>query len=89
MIWALFRGALPNFIVVKRLFKICFNGLFLGQNIHFDFEVDKNALVLYDSCGAWLNGEYYIVTPQNFKVNENGSIIRTVEKLISIFYKMN
>ena len=54
----------------------------LGQNINFDFEVDKNALVVYYSCGAWLNGEYYIVTPQD--LNENGPIIRTVKNWVRV-----
>ena len=35
--------------------------LILGQEINFDFEVEKNALVGFYSCGAWFNGEYYII----------------------------
>ena len=32
-----------------------------GQEISFNFEVEKNAIVGYLSCGAWFNGEYYII----------------------------
>ena len=33
----------------------------LGQQINFDFEVEKNAIVGPYSCGAWFDGEYYII----------------------------
>ena len=61
--------------------------LFLGKNINFDFEVDKNALVTHLSCGAWLNGDYYIVTTNDLKEETNGPIVRTVENLS--LYRMN
>ena len=35
--------------------------LILGQEINFDFEVEQNAHVGLYSCGAWFNGEYYII----------------------------
>ena len=33
----------------------------IGQEIPFNFEVEKNAIVGLYSCGAWFNGEYYII----------------------------
>ena len=53
----------------------------LGKNINFDFEADKNALIWYHSCGAWLNGEYYILTGLHPDESEFGPIIRTVQEL--------
>ena len=55
----------------------------LGQQINFDFEVEKNAIVGPFSCGAWFDGEYYIIdaTVREFT---NG-IIRNVEFFISNF----
>merc|ERR1712235_79200 len=56
---------------------------FQGQQINFDFEVEKNAIVGPFSCGAWFDGEYYIIdaTVREFT---NG-IIRNVEFFISNF----
>ena len=34
----------------------------LGQKIPFEFEAEKDALVGRASCGAWFNGEYYIIS---------------------------
>ena len=50
----------------------------IGQQISFDFEVDKNAIVGYHACGAWLNGEYYII---DSSLDENGVIrkVKTIE----------
>ena len=33
----------------------------LGEAINFDFEIEKNAFAGFYSCGAWFNGEYYII----------------------------
>ena len=33
----------------------------LGQEINFNFEVERDAVAGYNSCGAWQNGEYYII----------------------------
>ena len=33
----------------------------IGEAIDFDFEVEGNAFAGYFSCGAWFNGEYYII----------------------------
>ena len=49
----------------------------LGQQINFDFEVEKNAIVGPFSCGAWFDGEYYIIDATVREVY-NG-IIRNVE----------
>merc|ERR1719259_734607 len=35
---------------------------FQGKKINFNFEVEKDALVWENSCGAWFNGEYHIIT---------------------------
>ena len=43
-------------------------------------------MIFYDSCGAWLNGEYYTVSPQDY--TENGPIIRRVEKFTLGCYVM-
>ena len=51
------------------------NTFILGKKINFEFEVDKTALVWYNSCGAWLNGEYHIITEYN---SESGAMIRKV-----------
>ena len=32
-----------------------------GEEINFDFEVEKDAFAGFFSCGAWLNGEYFII----------------------------
>ena len=32
-----------------------------GEAINFDFEIEKNAFAGFYSCGAWFNGEYYII----------------------------
>ena len=53
----------------------CNKGFILGEKINFEFEVDKTALVWYNSCGAWLNGEYHIITEYN---SESGAMIRKV-----------
>ena len=34
---------------------------YLGKNIGVNFEVDRLAFVGWLSCGAWFNGEYYII----------------------------
>ena len=49
---------------------------FSGKKINFDFEVDRTALVYEQSCGAWLNGEYYIITGAS---KETESILRKVK----------
>ena len=46
----------------------------LGQEINFNFDVDREAIVGYHSCGAWLNGEYYIIDGTRGK-----GVIRTVK----------
>ena len=50
--------------------------VFSGKKINFDFEVDRTALVYEQSCGAWLNGEYFIITGAS---KETGSILRKVK----------
>ena len=50
--------------------------VFSGKKINFDFEVDRTALVYEQSCGAWLNGEYYIITGAS---KETESILRKVK----------
>ena len=54
-----------------------------GQQINFDFEVEKNAIVGYHSCGAWLNGEYYIID-SSFEIPGSNGFIRKVETTDSI-----
>lgn len=51
---------------------------FSGKKINFDFEVDKTALVFELSCGAWLNGEYYIITGGT---KQTGPILRKVRAI--------
>ena len=57
---------------------------FLGKNINFDFEVDKKAFVWYHSCGAWLNGEYFIISGLHDGPDESefGPIIRNDEEFL-------
>ena len=51
----IFRVRLKWFQVSKKVKQT------LGQEINFDFEVERDAIVGQFSCGAWLNGEYYII----------------------------
>ena len=44
----------------------------IGQEIPFNFEVEKNAIVGLYSCGAWFNGEYYIIDG-TFEAQSDGS----------------
>ena len=53
----------------------------LGQEIHFDFEVDKNAIAGYYSCGGWFNGEYFIIDKTAaFTEGNSPATIRNFEK---------
>ena len=48
----------------------------LGQKINFNFEVEKDAIVAMNSCGAWFNGEYHIITGE---INKRD--LRTIRKV--------
>jgi len=61
----------PNAICEPKLALVIYNlGLrqfgpvlydFQGQQINFNFEIEKDAFVGPYSCGAWFDGEYYII----------------------------
>ena len=56
----------------------------LGQQISFNFEIEKKAFVGPVSCGAWFNGEYYIIdaTVSDIKdedLRQENGIIRNME----------
>ena len=51
----------------------------LGQQINFDFEIEKNAYVGFWSCGAWFNGEYYIIDATMRESLGYNGIVRNVE----------
>ena len=56
----------------------------LGQQINFDFKVEKNAFVGPYSCDAWFNGEYYIIDATMRESLGYNGIVRNVELFVLI-----
>ena len=55
----------------------------LGEKINFNFEVEKDAIVAMNSCGAWFNGEYHIITGE---INKHD--LKTIRKVEIVQFRM-